>query len=153
MVKVSLRTKIVEGHHFIGYPKIIKHLGYGSIYYWGSVDVKFNVFRLLMLHQIIVVNHLVNKAHGTFPIVLRHWLRQSNGKGEVGKLFFDSTEMLLIENLLLRAGPVPEGYLTTAFQGMEKVEQVRAHGGHTGTTTNKHHFTVGILQEELPIRT
>src|SRR5690606_12414562 len=79
--------------------------------------------------------------------------RKRNGEGEIREFFLDGAEMFLVENLLFRTGTIPESHFTSGLQSMEQVKQVRTHRRHTGTTTNKHHFTLRILNKKLTVRT
>lgn len=52
---------------------------------------------------------------------------------EVRKFLLDLLELFLVENLALRASPVPERYRSPNFLGFEQMEDMRAHRSHAGT--------------------
>ncbi len=87
------------------------------------------------------------------PVILRHWLAEHYEKLEIGELARNAVEMLQVEQLALATATIPIGHLAAALQRMEEVEEVRAHGGHAGTTTDVEHFGFGRLDEELTVGT
>ena len=86
-----------------------------------AAQVIFDVFRGGVILEIMVVHHLVNKAHIAVPIVL--WPRLGHGdvEGEIGKLLFYFAEVILVEDLIGIARPVPIGHLAPRLERVEEM--------------------------------
>ena len=70
---------------------------------------------------------------------------------EIVVLTRQHVEVFLVERLAPAAGSVPETDLAFAIQSPQLVKNMGAHRRHAGTTTNEHHFGIGILGKELTI--
>ena len=61
--------------------------------------------------------------------------------------------IFVVKHLFDGSGPVPEGDLTIGSETFKLIEDMGAHGRHTRTTTNEHHFIVSLASKEFTERT
>ncbi|GFH88454.1 hypothetical protein IMSAGC001_03897 [Bacteroides acidifaciens] len=74
---------------------------------------------------------------------------------EVREVFFDLQEVFQIEHFVQCTGTVEVRHLTVgSMQSLRQVHDLRTQRSHTSTTTNPHHFLVGIKDRvEVSVRT
>ena len=116
-----------------------------------------------MVLEVVVDHRVVDKTEEAValvvdvlllvPVVPFSRLRQHQVELEVGEFLLNGPEIVHVEQLTLGASAVEERDLAAGLQGVEEVEQMGAHGRHARTTADVHHLCLGLLDEELSVRT
>ena len=83
------------------------------------------------------------------PVVLIEWIGEGELEVEVVVLIGQVIEIVFVENLLLRAGAIPEGDFAGGVLGFEQVRYVGTQRCHTRAAANIDHFFLGRLDMKV----
>ena len=149
--KEGLPTEVVIGNVFFLDTQIVEHLEHGRVHHRWAADVVLDVFRSGMVLQIVVVQHLMNEAGVTVPIVLGLRFGEGDVELEVGKLLLDLAEVIHIEQFPHTATTVPIRHLAIGLEVLEQLEDVAPQRCHACPTADVDHFGISVLDKELAV--
>src|ERR1700722_6177336 len=130
--ETQLSLKFVKADLAWRYAEFCQHLTTGFNHHRGSAKVIFDCFWVLVMMEIIIEHHFVNKAGQPGPPVFRQGRRKRQVETEGGVHFRQGKKIVIIENFLLRTGTVPETYLASGFLRLEKMGKMSPERRHTG---------------------
>ena len=110
-------TEVIKHDVFAVNAEIKQHVDHRLVHDRRTAHIIFAVFRSFMVTQILFIQHIVNEAGVTIPIVFRQSIRQGHIPSEVRMLFGQLVEIFHIEHFALGAGTIPEGNLCVWYRG------------------------------------
>ena len=117
-----------------------QHRDHGLVHRSRAAHVVLDVLRRRVVLQIPVVQHIVDEADGTVPVVLGQRLGQRQVPLEVRVLLLQRLELVDVERLAQAPRAIPEGDLAPGGEPLELVEDVRAHRRHPGAAADEAHL-------------
>ena len=105
-----------------------------------------------MIHQVVVLHHLVNEAGVPIPVVFRQRVGQRHMPFEIVILGRQGIEFLDVKHFPKTASPIPEGHLPIGMPLLEQLVDVTPQRSHAGAAADIDHLVLRILDEELPER-
>jgi hypothetical protein len=105
--QIQLSPKIIKRNILLRNTKIVKHVEHRGIHHGRSAEIILNLLGQLVPAQVIVKQNLVYESLVSCPVILGQRLGEGNIECKVGELLLQLTELILIEDLSLRAGTVP----------------------------------------------
>jgi hypothetical protein len=121
-----LSTEIVVEDIALFDTQIFQHFEDSGVHHWRTTDVVFDVLGRRVVLQVLIVQHLMDKARVAIPMVFGQWVRQGDMKFEVGEFFFNLIELIRIKQLPTAAATVPVGDFTFSFAAFKEFEDVAA---------------------------
>src|SRR5690606_9262374 len=107
--------------------KILKHLDHRSVHHRRPAHVELTVFRRRMILEVLLVQHVMDKAGQASPVVFRLWIGQCQVPVEVVVFLGQLVVLVDVEGLAQRACAVPEADLALGAKTLELVKDVRTH--------------------------
>src|ERR1700722_19173548 len=95
-----------------------------------------------MTAQVLFAHDFMDEACKTGPIVVGQWVRESEMKREIWISNRQFLKIVLIVDLLFRAGSIPKTDSTVRLFRLEQMGKVGAERSHTGTAANVDHFSL-----------
>src|SRR5690606_4966317 len=136
LYKLILTTKVIQHNIFVFYTQALEELDYRGVHHWWAAHVEFAVFWCRMIFQVVFIQHVVDEACETIPVVFRLRIRQSSKPFEVFVVFLQLVVFFFIGQLTQGTRTVPEGHLTLGLDTPQLIEDVGTHRSHTGTTAD-----------------
>ena len=94
-----LSAEIIKQDVFRRHTQIVQHFLHGIVHEWRSAKVIIDLFGQLMHRKIIVENHLMDETFRPCPVIPGSWFRKCQGKCEIGKIFLNVPELLILKDL------------------------------------------------------
>ena len=100
-------SEIIEKEHIARHTKVLQHTFHCIGHRPRAAHIVFYIFRSIVILQIVVIDHLVDKAHIACPVIFRLRIGKSDMELEVRKFSLYLAEVFFIENLVFGAGTIP----------------------------------------------
>ena len=90
-------AEVVVHKHLGGNTEIPKHFLHGTRHGAGTAHIIFDVFGRLVVFEVMVVKHLMDKSGITCPVVFGLRIGKGNIELEIGEIALDSPEIFFVK--------------------------------------------------------